>query len=179
MDSFELSKIFGAVVAALLVMFGSQPLADFLVEGPKSEKPGYVVEISEDSGDHGEKTMTADASGMAADTANEAIDLTAGDAEKGEKVAKKCKACHTFEDGGKNKVGPNLHGIVSRNVAAIDGFKYSESLSSKGGTWTEEFLNCFLTKPSDCVPGTTMGFTGLKKPADRVNLIAYLKSLGG
>lgn len=98
--------------------------------------------------------------------------------EKGAKVFKKCSACHKIEDGA-NGTGPYLYGVVDRPVAAAAGFGYSAALTDLGGEWTPERLSEFLTKPSAFAPGTTMGFAGLKKVDDRVNLIAYLKSLGG
>jgi cytochrome c len=102
--------------------------------------------------------------------------LAAADASKGAKVFKKCSACHKLEDGA-NSTGPHLYGIVGRPVASVDGFSYSGAMSGKGGEWTAEELNAFLTKPSAAVSGTSMSFAGLKKVKDRVNLIAYLDSL--
>ncbi len=102
--------------------------------------------------------------------------LSAADLAEGEKVFKKCKACHTVNSGGKKKVGPNLYGIVGRSVATSDGFKYSKALTDFGGEWTIERLDAFLDKPKSTVKGTKMSFAGLKKPADRVNLIAFLNT---
>jgi len=102
-------------------------------------------------------------------------DLLAGaDVAKGEKVFKKCKACHTVKEGGKKKSGPNLFDVVGGVVAAKDGFKYSKALKEYGGDWTIERLDAFLTKPKAEVKRTKMSFAGLKKPEDRANLIAFL-----
>ncbi len=98
-----------------------------------------------------------------------------GDAAKGAKVFKKCKACHTIEAGGKKKQGPNLHGIVGREAASVEGFKYSKAMKASGLTWDEETLDKFLTKPRKLVPKTRTAFAGLKKESQRKNVIAYLK----
>jgi len=103
--------------------------------------------------------------------------LASADVSQGEGVFRKCKACHVAEAGGKNKVGPNLYSVVGGPVASADGYKYSEAMTEYGGEWTPERLDAFLTKPKAEVKGTKMGFAGLRKEADRVNLIAYLNTL--
>ena len=101
----------------------------------------------------------------------------AGDAEKGKKVFNKCKACHGIDEGGKNKLGPNLWNMVGAPIAAVDGYKYSKALlayAGEAGNWNEENLDAWLKKPKDLVRKTKMIFPGLKKEADRADLIAYL-----
>ena len=105
--------------------------------------------------------------------------LAEGDPAKGEKVFKKCKACHTVGDGAKNKVGPMLNGIVDATAGSVEGFKYSKAMLAKqaeGLVWTTEALDAYLTKPKDFVPKTKMTFAGLKKEQQRADIIAYLKS---
>jgi cytochrome c len=104
--------------------------------------------------------------------------LAGGDAANGEKIFKKCKACHKVEEG-KNGVGPSLFGVVDRPVASIADFKYSDAMTAFGAgkTWTAELLDTYLTKPKDLVPGTKMTFPGLKTEADRADVIAYLSSV--
>ena len=106
--------------------------------------------------------------------------LADADVAAGEAVFKKCQACHTDDKGGANKVGPNLWGVVNRPVASHEGFKYSSAMQAfaEGGTvWDYEHLNAFTHKPKDLVPGTAMGFAGLKKVEDRANLVAYLRTM--
>ncbi|HSF95049.1 MAG TPA: cytochrome c family protein [Thermohalobaculum sp.] len=105
--------------------------------------------------------------------------LADGDAAKGEKVFRKCKACHTVEEG-KNRVGPSLFAVVGRPVAAIGDYKYSDAMRGfgDGKTWTPELLDAYLAKPKDLVPGTKMTFQGLKAEADRADVIAYLAGQG-
>lgn len=100
-----------------------------------------------------------------------------GDAAKGEKVFRKCQACHAVGEGAENKVGPVLNGLLGRAVAAGEGFDYSDALAAKGAegvVWDEDTLEAFLEKPRDWAPGTKMSFAGLRKEADRENVIAYL-----
>tara|TARA_R110002012_G_scaffold225728_1_gene397713 strand:+ start:1558 stop:2289 length:732 start_codon:yes stop_codon:yes gene_type:complete len=103
--------------------------------------------------------------------------LAQGDPAAGEKVFRKCKACHTVEEDGPNRVGPNLYGIVGASVAAVDGFRYSGALTDHGGDWTPDRLAAFLANPRKVVPGTKMSFAGLRKPEDQADVIAYLASL--
>ncbi|MCB5409209.1 c-type cytochrome [Pseudogemmobacter faecipullorum] len=108
--------------------------------------------------------------------------LAEGDIAKGEKVFKKCAACHTVENDGSKRAGPHLEGIIGRTSAAVEGFAYSgkmKELGAEGHIWTAEELEKFLENPKKMVPGTKMSFAGLKKPEERTDLVAYLASLGG
>ncbi|WP_316858853.1 cytochrome c family protein [uncultured Cohaesibacter sp.] len=175
MNFSELSKlavmIVGAVVMALIFVGVTGAATGFIFKAETPEKPGYIIEVADASGASPAKEEEKEA--------DFATLLASADIEKGEKVAKKCVACHSFEAGGGNKTGPNLHGVVDRAVATIGDFKYSEAMTSfgEGKNWTAEQLDVYLAKPKDLVPGTNMAFAGLKKVSDRANLIGYISSL--
>jgi len=101
----------------------------------------------------------------------------AGDAAKGAKIFKKCKSCHTADEGGKNKSGPNLFGVVGRAAASVEGYKYSKAMKASGLTWDAATLNSFLKKPKKFVKKTKMSFAGIKKEKQRADLIAYLETM--
>ncbi|MFC7537791.1 c-type cytochrome [Sphingomonas sp. GCM10030256] len=103
--------------------------------------------------------------------------LASADPARGERTAQVCAACHTFVEGGPNRVGPNLHGVVGRRVAGHAGFAYSPALARTGGNWTYESLDQFLTSPSRTIAGTKMAFAGMRNPRDRAHVIAYLAQI--
>lgn len=103
--------------------------------------------------------------------------LASADATAGKKVARKCLSCHTFDQGGRSGVGPNLWGIVGAPRAQVAGFKYSGAMTAFGGSWDFESLNDYLRRPSAYIRGTRMAFAGLRKDADRANLLAYMRSM--
>lgn len=105
-----------------------------------------------------------------------AVSAQAQDLDAGKKVFNKCKACHAVGEGAKNKVGPQLNGIVGAEAAKVEGFKYSKAMIESGITWDEATLKEYLVKPRDLVKGTKMAFAGIKKDEDITNVIAYLKS---
>ena len=171
MDSFEWNKIFGALLGMAALVLGVNFGSDMLFHADKPETPGYAIE-------GGALETTAVASGPAEVESVNAL-LASADLAAGEKAGRKCVACHTFDEGGANKVGPALYGVVDRAIAAVDGFGYSAALKAygEGKTWTYDELNGFLYKPKDHVKGTSMGFAGLKKTDERAAMIAYLRSL--
>jgi cytochrome c len=168
MDSFELNKIIAAVLMVALLVIGLGKVADGVFHVKKPKNPGYKVEI--------ESQLTSGTS-QTIETV-EKIDIAAlmalGDVVSGEKIFKKCAACHSINKGGKNKIGPALYNVVGRVVGDLDGYKYSKTLASYGKEWTFEELNGFLKKPSSYLKGTKMSYAGLRKEKDRASIIKYL-----
>ncbi|PTW62823.1 cytochrome c [Breoghania corrubedonensis] len=175
MDSFELNKIAGAVLLSLLVIMALGVSSDIIFDSHAPETPGYPIEVASADG-AGEASQSAEAEAPK----SLAQRLAEADAGAGEKVSKKCQACHSFDQGGANKVGPNLWGVVGRKPASHEGFKYSaamQAFAQEHAEWTFEQIDEFVTKPKDHIPGTAMAFAGLSKPDDRANLIVYLHTL--
>ena len=170
MDSFEINKILGAILFTCLVVLSLNIAAGAMFTPAKPAKPGYEVAVTEEPGQGAKPEAAAPA---------EPIEklLAAASVEKGEQGAKKCVACHTFTKGGPNRVGPNLWGIINRPKASEAGFAYSDAIKKKGGNWTIDDLNAFLTNPRGYAPGTKMTFAGLAKGSERAVIIAYLNSL--
>lgn len=173
MDSFQLNKLAGAFLGTVFILMSVGIVSDALFHSPAPEKPGYIIEAAEAA------TAEGAAAGEPAKVEPIAPLLAAADVAAGEKTFKKCMACHTPDKGGANKVGPNLWGVIGRPIAAHEGFSYSAALKgfAAGGAWDYEKLSSFITAPKAYVKGTAMGFAGLKKPDERANLIAYLRTL--
>ena len=171
MNSFELNKILGAVLGTCLVLLALNIAADALFTPQNPAKPGYEITAQEAAG-AGEK-----AAGPAQPDQPIETLLASSDAGKGEAAAKKCAACHTFNKGGPNRVGPNLWGVVNRAKGSEAGFNYSAAMKSKGGNWTYEDLNKFLSNPKAFVQGTNMQFAGVARNSERADLINYLHTL--
>ena len=169
----NLNTYAGAFLGTVFVMMTVGILGEAIFESEAPEEAGFAIVASE-GGDGGAEADKA------APEESIAPLLASADAGKGESIFKKCQACHTAEDGGANKVGPNLWNIVNRPVASHEGFKYSGAMTefAAGGTvWDYDHLDHFIKKPKDLVPGTAMGFAGLSKIQDRADLIAYLRTM--
>ncbi|WP_138379196.1 c-type cytochrome [Luteithermobacter gelatinilyticus] len=170
MDSFELNKIALAVLVTLLVIIGFNNLGDIIFHEEPLEKHAYPIEVEMAAVDTGGEAVEEEGPSLAQLLAEASV-------EKGQKVFKKCQACHTVEEGGRNGTGPNLWNVVGRPKGAVAGFGYSDALLATGGNWTYEDLDRFLAKPRDFIPGTKMAFAGLKRDSDRADVILYLRSL--
>ena len=168
MDSFEINKLVAAVLMVALLVIGISKLSNVIFNVEKPETPSYAVEVESVS-------SKAQAS---TETIEEKIDIAAlmamGDITTGEKVFKKCAACHSIIKGGKNNIGPALYNVVGRKTGAVTDYKYSKALASFEKEWTFEELNGYLTKPAKWIKGTKMAFAGLRKEKDRASVIKYL-----
>ena len=169
MDSFELNKIIAAVLMVALLIIGIGKLSDIIFHVEKPKTPGYVVEV--------EQTV-ATTNVESESEAEIKIDIGAlmamGDIAHGEKVFKKCAACHSIVKGGKNNIGPALYNVVGRKVGVVSDYKYSKALSTYEKEWTFEELNGYLIRPAKWIKGTKMAFAGLRKEKDRASVILYL-----
>ena len=171
MEAFEVNKTIGAVLSALLVIFGSKTMLDILYKEHKPEKPGWALPITE-------VAPTASKEPAAPfDVAQVIALLPKASPENGQDTFKKCLQCHTPEKGGRILTGPNLYGIVGRTTAAMPGFPYSEAMKTHPGNWTFEELAKYLHDPKADIPGNKMAFVGVKDNVELADLLVYLRKL--
>ena len=168
MNSFEINKIITAVLVTILVVFGIGKISDMIFDKDDKNIVAYKVEAPEGLEVQASAEASVDVSAL----------LALGNVAHGEKVFKKCKACHSIKQEGGNKIGPKLWNVMFRPVGAITDYKYSKSLSSYGKEWNWEEMNGFLIKPSLWIKGNKMGFAGLKSEKDRASVILYLNQNG-
>ena len=170
-DPLFVNKVAGAVLSAGLLALMAGFIADQIYHPVPLAKPAFAIAAGA-AGSAPTQTAAAPSG-----PAMVGPMLAAANVENGKKVAKKCASCHTFEKGGKNKIGPNLWNVVGAKQAGVAGFGYSNVLKGMGKNWEYEELSKFLYKPKDYAKGTKMSYAGLKKDKDRADLIAYLRSL--
>ena len=167
MNGFEINKIVASIILGVLLVFGVGKFTDWLFLVEKPAQPAYTVEAP--------VIKTANSSGSSG-----AIDIaqliSMGTIEHGQKVFKKCTACHVVAKGGKNKIGPALYGVLGRQSAAISDYKYSKALVAHGKKWSYGEMNAYLLKPQAHIKGTKMAFAGLKSEKDRASVILYMNS---
>ena len=165
-----MNKIIVSVILAVILVLGINKITDIIFYVEKPEKSAYqVVGISNDATNEKKKANSGDvASGdiMAL--------LASASADEGAKVFKKCAACHSIKEGGANKIGPALWGVLGRPAGSVPGYKYSKAMASHGKNWSFEEMNGFLIKPKDWIKGTKMSFAGLKNAKDRASVILYM-----
>ena len=168
MDSFEINKIVAAILMVALLIIGIGKVSDIIFHVEKLETPGYKVELDQPTTN---TTLTAEVVEVKVDIA--AL-MSMGDITSGEKIFKKCAACHSIVKDGKNNIGPALYNVVGRKIGAVSDYKYSKALLNYDKSWTFEELNGYLLKPSKWIKGTKMAFAGLRKEKDRASVIKYL-----
>lgn len=169
--NIETNKILSAILIACIIFMVTAFIAEGMVEAEPLKENAYKVEgvevASADTGAAPEKKEITPIGPL----------LASASAEEGKNVSKKCAACHTFDKGGPNRVGPNLWGIVNNKHAHAEGFAYSSAMQGFDGKWDYESLNKFIYKPAQYLPGTKMVFAGIKNDQERANIIAFLRSL--
>ena len=171
MDSFEINKIIASILLTALIIIGIGKIVDILFYVEKPKLSAYKVE-GIDQGVSGKEASSKTAKVV------EAVDiktlLAMGDLAHGEKIFKKCSACHMIAADGKNKIGPNLWGVIGRTAGAINDYNYSKAMKAYAKEWTFEEMNSYLIKPQAYIKGTKMAFAGLRKEKDRASVIKYL-----
>ena len=170
MDSFEINKIIASILLVALLIIGISKISNIIFKVNKLDSSAYKVELPDD----GAKQISEEKTMKAEDKVDISALMALGDIAHGEKVFKKCSACHSIEAGGGNKIGPALYNVVGRKIAAVEDYKYSKALVEYKKNWSFEELNGFLIKPQKWIKGTKMAYAGLRKEKDRASVILYL-----
>ena len=168
METMTVNKIIGALLLALLLAKASEMLGEIPFHAEAPETPAYAVALPE--------TEQAAVEAEEPQGPSLAALLAEASAEAGERAFRKCAACHTIEEGGANRVGPNLYDVVGASLAHLESFNYSDALANFGGEWTYERLDAWLEAPGALIPGNRMAFAGVSDPEERADLIAYLRA---
>jgi cytochrome c len=173
MSDLRNNSILGALLASVLGVMGVGVAADTIIHPNYPETPGYLPDVTlETGGGPAAPSGPPDFGRLFADDA-QLQELIA----RGERVVAQCRSCHSFDAGGANGIGPNMHDVFGRNVASHAGFDYSDAMEAHGGRWDYLALNDFLRAPASDVRGTKMAFAGLRNDEERVAMIAYLRSI--
>ena len=165
-----MNKIIVSVVLAIILVLGINKITDIIFYVEKPEKSAYqVASISSDA-----DTTSAEESSVASESGDILALFASASAAEGAKVFKKCAACHSIAEGGANKIGPALWGVIGRKAGSVPDYKYSKALAAHSKNWSFEEMNGFLIKPKEWIKGTKMSFAGLKNAKDRAAVILYM-----
>ena len=163
-----MNKILVSIFFAVILVLGINKVTDIIFHNPTPQTSAYQVNITtvanNEAQTSSESSQTEDIMALFASTS----------ATEGAKVFKKCAACHSIAEGGANKIGPALWGVLGRPAGSVPGYKYSKAMAAHNKNWSVEEMNGFLTKPKDWIKGTKMSFAGLKKAKDRAAVILYM-----
>ena len=171
MDSFEINKIIAAILLTVLIIIGIGKFTDILFHVEKPKESAYKIDGLETAAtstkiEEQKEDVKVDIAQL----------LAMGDLAHGQKVFKKCSACHMIASDGKNMIGPNLWGVIGRQAGSITDYKYSKAMIAYGKDWSFEEMNAYLIKPQSYIKGTKMAFAGLRKEKDRASVILYMNS---
>ena len=165
-----MNKIIVSIVLTVILVLGINKITDAIFYVEKPEKSAYqVAEVTTTASPTSDEESSANS-----ESGNIMALFASTNAAEGAKIFKKCAACHSITEGGANKIGPALWGVLGRPAASIPGYKYSKAIAAHGKNWSFEEMNGFLTKPKDWIKGTKMSFAGLKKAEDRAAVILYM-----
>ena len=165
-----MNKIIVSIVLAVIIVLGINKISDVIFYVEKPEKSAYQVAAIVTKA----STETAETTSSETQTRDIMTLLTSANVTNGEKIFKKCMACHSIAKDGANKIGPALWGVLGRQAGSIADYKYSKAMAAYGKTWSFETMNSFLTKPKKWLKGTKMAFAGLKSEKDRAAVILYM-----